>query len=170
MEEVWKDIKGYEGVYQISNFGRLKKYYKYTKQEKIIKPMVCTNEYLVACLYKNAKQKKILIHRLVAESFIPNPDNLPCVNHKDETKTNNNVDNLEWCTYKYNANYGTVKERQRNTKCIAVSQYTINGEFIKTWRSGMEAERNLSILSECIGRCCKGKQQTAGGFVWKYAK
>lgn len=169
MKECWKDIKGYEGVYQISNFGRLRKYYSYIKQERILKPMICSNKYLVACLYKNATQKKLLIHRLVAEAFIPNPNNLPCVNHKDETRTNNRVDNLEWCSQKYNLNYGTIKEKHRNRQCKAVNQYTKDGIFIKSWRSESDVQRELSILRECIGRCCKGRQTTAGGFIWKYA-
>lgn len=117
MIERWVDIKGYENMYQISNLGRIKSLQretrnrngKYIIEEKIMKPMVATNGYLIACLWKNNKQKKIVIHRLVAEAFIPNHNNYNEVNHKDEDKTNNKVDNLEWCSHKYNMNYGNVK-------------------------------------------------------------
>ena len=105
MKEKWKEIKGYEGKYWISNYGRLK------NKEQIMKPMASTNGYLIACLWKNNIQKKIVLHRLVAEAFIPNPENKPQINHKDENKENNKVDNLEWCTHKYNMNYGSVKQK-----------------------------------------------------------
>ena len=94
MVEIWADISGYEGKYQISTMGRLRS----VKSSLIMKPMVATNGYLVACLWKNNKQRKITFHRLVADTFIPNPTNLPEINHIDEDKTNNRVENLEWCS------------------------------------------------------------------------
>lgn len=112
MIETWSDIKGYENKYQISTQGRLMA----TKSGLIIKPMEATNGYLVACLWKNNRQKKILIHRLVGEAFIPNPNNLPEINHKNEDKKNNSVDNLEWCSRKYNMNYGNVKKKISESK------------------------------------------------------
>lgn len=105
--ELWLDIDGYENEYQISNYGRLKS----LKSDMIMKPMVGTNGYLSACLWKNGKQRKLSIHRLVAKGFVPNPHNYKEVNHIDEDKTNNRYDNLEWCTHKYNMNYGNVKEK-----------------------------------------------------------
>lgn len=111
MIEEWKEIKGYEGKYFISNCGRLKNQYGL-----IMKPMKCTNGYLTACLWKNNCQQKILIHRLVAEAFINNPFGYSDVNHIDENKENNVFTNLEWCTHLYNMNYGKVREKIREKK------------------------------------------------------
>ena len=107
--EIWKDIKGYEGLYQVSNLGRVKN----IKRNRLLKPLSDnTNRYLRVRLYdKNLKMRHKSVHRLVAEAFIPNPNNLPQVNHKDEDKTNNDVSNLEWCTIQYNICYGTRLER-----------------------------------------------------------
>ena len=113
--EEWKDIKNYEGLYQISNFGNVKSLKKKaghsTRCEKILKTHLDKDGYVYVTLCKNNKTHLATIHRLIAEAFIPNPDNLPQINHKDEDKTNNNIDNLEWCTCKYNINYGTRTER-----------------------------------------------------------
>jgi hypothetical protein len=109
MQETWKDIKNYEGLYQISTLGRIKSFPRKGtyKNAKILKPYKDGgNYYYVIGLHKNGKRKYKAIHRLVAETFIPNPNNYPLVNHKDENKLNNCVDNLEWCTHKYNSNYG----------------------------------------------------------------
>ena len=130
MEEEWRDIKGYEGVYQVSNFGRVKSCErevhfvkntgtKFTKhfRERILSPNLSTPGYLTVMLYKDncnggpKQSRRLQIHRLVAEAFIPNPNNYPQINHKDEDKSNNCVDNLEWCTRKYNMNYGTLPSR-----------------------------------------------------------
>lgn len=111
-EEVWKDIKNYEGLYQISTYGRVKSFPRKgaLRKEKVLKPYKDgKNYYFVVGLHKDGKKQYKLIHRLVADAFIPNPNNLPIVNHKDENKENNNVDNLEWCTYKYNSNYGNAR-------------------------------------------------------------
>lgn len=122
VEELWVDIKGYEGFYQVSNFGRVRSLPRvivrkgYVSQHfngKYLKSMIDKCGYLHVNLYKD-KLKTVKVHRLVAEAFIPNPDNLPCVNHKDEDKTNNQVDNLEWCTHAYNNSYGTHIERVAN--------------------------------------------------------
>lgn len=120
MIEIWKDINGYEGFYQISNFGNVKslarscgtKLKKYTCKERILKKRKIDGYYTVA-LYKNGKMKSFKCSRLVAQAFIPNPTNLPCVNHIDEDKYNDCVSNLEWCSIKYNSNYGSVKEKLR---------------------------------------------------------
>ena len=111
--EIWRDIKGYEGIYQISNKGRVKSLnYRRTGKEKILKPGKTKPGYLCISLYKKGEKCKCFsIHRLVAQAFLPNPDNLPIVNHKDENKLNNNVENLEWCNSEYNLNYGNRNER-----------------------------------------------------------
>lgn len=126
--EIWKDIEGYEGLYQVSNYGRIKSLarkvfvsnphftgYRHTK-EKILKQGITGMGYEFVILRKNNKNHQIYIHRLVAEAFIPNPNNFPEVNHKDENPKNNHVNNLEWCTHKYNGTYGTIKQRQRNAQ------------------------------------------------------
>ena len=113
MTEIWKNIEGYEGKYQVSNLGQVK---SMIGQEKVLHPKKHRNGHLQIGLHKDKKRKTMYIHRLVAQAFIPNPDNLPCVNHKDENPNNNNVDNLEWCTQKYNCNYGTRVDRIMETK------------------------------------------------------
>ena len=114
-KEIWRDVNGYNGKYQVSNFGRVKSLAKrvwngqnwWIQPEKILKPQVCRNGYLEVSLSDgHSNQKKHLIHRLVAAAFIPNPNNFPVVNHKDENRQNNNVENLEWCTTMYNTHYG----------------------------------------------------------------
>lgn len=104
-KELWKDVTGYENKYQISNFGRLR------NNVKIMKTMVATNGYLIACLWKNNKQKKYVVHQLVAKAFIDNPNNYKEINHIDENKKNNRMENLEWCSHKYNMNYGGIKSK-----------------------------------------------------------
>ena len=120
MQEIWKDIEGYEGYYQVSNLGRVKSLERKTKQhhnsvrtqpERILKSWIKRYESVILC--KDSKTKKVPIHRLVAKAFLPNENNLPEVNHKDENKLNNCADNLEWCTREYNINYGTAIERKR---------------------------------------------------------
>lgn len=119
--EIWKDIENYSGSYQISSLGRVKSLErdidcgtgKRRIKEKIKNGFLSDNGYLTVCLSKGPKKKTFLIHRLVATSFIPNPDNLLQINHIDEVKTNNNIENLEWCTVGYNINYGTANERRR---------------------------------------------------------
>lgn len=124
MEE-WKTIPGYEGLYEVSSYGRVRSVDRYVKylngmihlhKGKVLSPGIRSDGYLQVSLCCNGKYKTISVHRLIAQTFLPNPDNLPMINHKDEDKTNNNVDNLEWCTAKYNSNYGTSIERAINTK------------------------------------------------------
>ena len=165
--EEWKDIKGYEGRYQISSFGRVKSLnYHGEHIERILKPEITPKGYLRIDLRKNGKKGKYLIHRLVAINFIENPNNYPQVNHKDEDKTNNKVENLEWCNNSYNCNYGTFREkvsksskRKREIICITTG---------KKFNSLIEAEKEYNIKYQNISECCRGKRKTAGGYRWKY--
>lgn len=113
MEEIWKPIDGYKGLYEISTFGRVKSLVDChgIKRDKIVKPLNSRYGYLLVNLYKNKQSKSFRIHRLVAIAFIPNPLNLPFINHKDENKQNNCVENLEWCSPKYNVNYGNCRQK-----------------------------------------------------------
>ena len=131
MTEIWKNIEGYEGKYQVSNLGQVK---SMIGQEKVLHPKKHRNGHLQIGLHKDKKRTTMYIHRLVAQAFIPNPDNLPCVNHKDENPNNNNVDNLEWCTQKYNCNYGTRVDRIMETKkqqYKKIYKYSFNEYSIK---------------------------------------
>ena len=160
-KEIWKPIKGYEGLYMVSNWGRVKSI-KFGK-ERILKPVTNSSGYLLVGLYKNNIEKKYSVHRLVAEAFIPNPYNLPQLNHRDENKLNNNVDNLEWCTNEYNINYGTRTERYSKP----VLQYTLDGEFVGEWPSARECGRN-GFNQGSVSACCRGELKTHKGYIWKY--
>ena len=166
MDEIWRDIDGYKGLYQISNKGRVKSLYK--GSERILKPGWMTGGYLYVVLCKNRIKQKRKIHRLVAQAFIPNPDNKPQVNHKDENKKNNCADNLEWATAKENSNYGSRNERSGYSRSKPILQYSKSGEFIRDWQGASEVERVLGINNSHIIECCKGKLKSSGGFVWKY--
>lgn len=173
MEEIWKDIKGYEGLYQVSNLGNVKSlcYNKTKNLSKLLKPRnnkVSGDAYFIVSLCKNGIHKNFYIHRLVAEAFIANVNDLPQVNHIDEDKSNNKVSNLEWCTIEYNLNYGTRREKEARTKGISVFQYTKDGNFVKEYYSIREATRQTGITN--VGDCIRGKSKTAGGFIWKLNK
>lgn len=168
--EIWKDIKGYEGMYQISNLGRVKSFkMKKVEHEYILKPYSTKKGYLRVSLSKHNKYKGPLIHRLVATYFLDNPYNYKEVNHKDENKQNNCVDNLEWCDRKYNVLYGTAKKREANTKHkYYIEQYTINNNFIKQWKSLKEIEDNTNYKKNNIQQNCLGNTKSAYGYKWKY--
>lgn len=183
MEEIWKDIEGYEGFYQISSLGRVKSL-KFGK-EKILKPCFAKNKgYAMITLCKNGENKGFNIHRLVAKAFIPNPDNLPQVNHKDEDKSNNVVwinddgsidydkSNLEWCDEKYNCNYGTRNEKGANTRLNypTISKPVLalkNGIIYMYFKSTMQAQR-YGFNNSKISACCNGKGYTHMGYEWMY--
>lgn len=167
-KEIWKPIKGYEGLYEVSNTGKVKSLGgKRTKKYESILKQVKTNCYLQVTLCKDGKIKNCRVHRLVATAFLHNPENLPEVNHKDENKENNRVDNLEWCSRKYNNNYGTLRERMVKKLSKPVLQYTKTGEFIREWSSTHEVGKN-GFRQGNIVNCCNGKLKTAYGFIWKY--
>lgn len=174
VEEIYKDVKGYEGLYQVSNFGQiLSLNYNKTGKPKLMKPSKNKDGYLRIFLCKDGKRKMFFIHRLVAEHFIPNPDNLPEINHKDENKENNSVENLEYCNHEYNCNHGTRNERisktQTNGKCSKpVLQLSLTGDFIREWPSTMECGRNGYNFRH-IAACCRGERKTHKGFKWCYA-
>lgn len=170
--EVWKDIEGYEGLYQISSRGRVRSLkFRHTNTIRILKPYKNKKGgYLVIGLHKDKKMKLCQIQRLVAEAFIPNPDNLPQVNHKNEMdKTDNRVEALEWCDAKYNSNYGTRNQRVAEKLSKPVLQYDLEGNFIKEWASSMEVERVKGYNHSHIANCCNGKRKKACGYIWKYA-
>lgn len=171
-EEQWKPVVDYEGLYEVSNTGRVKSLnYNKTGKERLLKTDK-TGRYLRVML--GSKNGHFLVHRLVAMAFIPNPNNLPFVNHKDENKFNNCVDNLEWCTAQYNRNYGTSIQRQienqtnRKDCSKVILQYSIDGEFIREWPSGKEVQRQLGFAQTNISACCLGKYKQAYGYIWKY--
>ena len=166
MMEIWRDIEGYEGLYQISNKGRVKSL-KWGK-ERILRPGLNMSGYLVVTLCKNGVTLSKRIHRLVAEAFIPNSQNKPQVNHKDENKKNNRVENLEWMTSKENNNYGTRNERVGDSQSKPIFQYSKSGDFIREWKSAHEVERVLGIDQGNIAHCCKGRYKFAYGFIWRY--
>ena len=161
-EEIWCPIKGYEGLYEVSDQGRVKSIGY--GDDRILKSVIDKGGYLKVCLCKNGEREWCRIHRLVAKTFIPNPDNLPEVNHKDEDKENNYVQNLEWCDRKYNCNYGT--RNQRISKLVL--QFTKDGEFVREWKSSSEIEMNLGYAHQNISSCCTGKLKSAYNFIWKF--
>lgn len=163
--EKWKDVPGYEGLYQVSNLGRVKSFHRGVR---ILKPVMNSYGYYMVFLYKDGKRKEVLVSRLVAEAFIPNPDNLPLVNHKSEVKTDNSVENLEWCDACYNMNYGTRNERMSQSLSREVQCFSSDGALISSYQSTREAERKTGICSTSISKCCLGERKTAGGYKWVY--
>ena len=155
-----KDIKGYEGLYAITSCGKVWSY----RSKRFLNPSKQSTGYLAVSLCKDGTRKSYTIHRLVAEVYLPNPNNLPQVNHKDENKTHNYINNLEWCDSTYNINYGTRNKRvgrARGKTVICVETNII-------YYSPAEVEQTLGIDASSIHKCCKGKRHTAGGYHWRY--
>lgn len=173
MQEIWKDIDGFDG-YQVSNTGKVKSLnYNHTGKERILKASINTYGYKIVNLFRYGKKKNMYIHQLVARAFIPNPDNLPQVNHKDEDKTNNNVSNLEWCDGKYNCNFGTRNERV--AKAHTGVYNTKKSKSVRCVETGVifpsanEVQRQLGFVKGNICKCCNGKQyKTVGGYHWEW--
>lgn len=171
--ERWKPIEGYEGLYEISDWGRLKSCIN--GNNVILKPAKTKSGYLNCILCDGKTKKNYLLHRLVAQAFIPNPKNLPCVNHLTECKTFNHYTALEWVSYKENITYGTLSkrmsEKQTNNPKISrkINQYSLYGEFIREWPSSNEIKRTTGFHRGNITECCLGKRKTAYGFKWSYA-
>lgn len=173
-KEAWKDIPDFEGIYMVSNLGRVKSLERvvaFGKQkrivpEKILKPKKKKNGYLFVCLYKNRKAKYLHIHRLVAICFCEGYFEGADVNHKDGNKENNIAINLEWCTRSYNIRHSF--DVLNNSIAKPILQYSRNGAFIKEWKSAVSVEKELPVRARNISHCLRKEQRTAGGFVWKY--
>lgn len=159
MEE-WRDIRGYEGLYQISRNGVVRG----LTSNRPVKPYQNNNGYLKVDLYKGCKREHRYVHRLVADAYIKNVSNKSEVNHKDEDKTNNCVENLEYCDHSYNMNHGTVRQRISEK----LSKGVFCNELNRSFRSISEASRETGICLQSISLCCLGKQSTAGKLHWRF--
>lgn len=183
-DEEWRDVVGFEGLYQISNLGRVKslpliiKYQEKERQspERLRKVQKTCHGYLFVRLKKGGKNQHKTIHRMIAEAFIPNPNNYPCVNHIDSNRLNNTIKNLEWCTYAHNERWAwetndkwnkTIPKRQpMNHKWVAVGILNDKGDVIKSFKSIRSASIEMRVNITGISNCIKGKSHTAGGYKW----
>ena len=173
MEEIWKDIEGYEGLYQVSNLGRVKSlerlvFYSDGRsrvfKEQILKPSK-EYDYLYVILYKNNENKHFRIHRLVANTFIDNPNNYPYINHIDECKSNNNVNNLEWCSPKYNVNYGSCIKRRVEKQSKQI--YCLENDTM--YKSISECGRKLHLSIGNISSVLNKRRKQTKGYTFRYA-
>lgn len=200
MKEVWKNIEGFEDFYQISNIGRARSVDRIISDKngllknikgRLLKQSKYSNGYCFVGLSIDGRYVQKTIHRIVSKHFIPNPNNLPEVNHIDENKENNAAVNLEWCTHKYNCNYGTRNDRWRvtakkreivkgknnpmygkigknNPRSIQIVQYDMNGEFISEYDSAACIERKFGYNPSSIAGVAKGRYKQAYGYIWRY--
>lgn len=187
--ETWKSVDGYNGLYEVSSNGLVRSVLRkvwnpgrncYRVQyPRVLRLTVDNNGYNRVTLSKEGKIKQHLVHRLVAEAFIPNPKNLPQINHINEVTSDNRIENLEWCTNEYNCNYGNHNSNISKSQSIPVLQYTLEGKFIREWQSSREAESETGIANTNILRCCHGgfyskkrkvwvNVNKANGFIWKF--
>lgn len=179
--EIWKDIVGYEGLYQVSNRGNVMSLnYGNRGYSKRLTPKCNNKGRLWVELVRQKKKNPMLIHRLVAEAFIPNPENHPQINHKDENPKNNEVYNLEWCDAVYNNRYSMAlhPERPKTRKSTSrykkrnlskINQYDKNGGFIRQWENSRAIYLETKMSDWSISECCRGNRRSAYGFIWQYA-
>lgn len=179
MVEEWKDIQGFEECYQVSNKGKVRskdrwvkngnKSNRFVKGQEIVG---CSDKdgYKIVLLSKNNKKTHWRVHKLVATTFeLPNPNGYVEINHKDDNKENNHLDNLEWCSRSYNNTYNGKAIRTGKTQMVKIAQFSLDGKFIRNWDSAKIVERELGFCNTSINSCCRGKAHTAYGYVWKYA-
>lgn len=180
--ETWKDVVGYEGLYEVSDAGNIRSVNwgnrGYSKN-LYLKPH--TKGYLQVELFKDGTRKMFMVHRLVAQAFLNNENNLPLVNHKDENRRNNNVENLEWCDNGYNVCYslnrrGIVTGKRSNPSrhnCkrteLKIIQLTMDGCKIREWQNSRSIFLDTGMSDWSISECCRGKRKTAYGYIWRYA-
>ncbi len=178
MNEEWRPVKGYEGLYEVSDLGRVRSLnWCGSGTMKVLVLGSHSAGYKQIYLHKDGNKKPHSVHRLVAESFLPNPKNLPQVNHKDLNKTNNCVENLEWCTASQNAIHyrrnsiiavGTRSSKKRNT-CRPITQFDADGNIIGNWENCLTIKHSCGYNQTSIFECCEGKRKTAYGYIWRYA-
>lgn len=184
MVEEWRDIEGFEGLYQVSNLGEVKSLRKEralghsvkVTEEHILRPSTHRDGYLRVVLMKDHVRYTRLIHRLVAQTFISNPENKPTVNHLDEIKTHNSVDNLEWATISENTTYGNAyvervkTQKMHQPKSKVVYQYTLDKELVAKYTSAGEAARQTGVIKSGIQHCANGHRgfKTYKGYIWRY--
>lgn len=177
----WRPVPEYEDHYEVSNVGDIRSIprkgsHGFPIKGGILIGFINRNGYRLVLLYKDRKRKHNAVHRILAKTFVhnPNPQEFDCVNHIDENTLNNSADNLEWCTHKYNNNYGNRNKRiskaQRNNirQSKPVLQYTKEGEFVKEWPSVKKIKRQTNMWDGSIQKCCRGEHKTAYGYIWKY--
>ena len=160
--ETFVEIEGFEN-YEVSNLGKVRN----IKSGRILKPQLTKNGYLKHFLYKNNKQKHLLLHRIIAIAFIDNPEAKPQVNHIDENKLNNDLSNLEWCTIRENAVHGTRTKRIAEKRSKKVVQLDLNDNVLNEFESMVQAEQETGVSRRSIGRCCNGKLKSSRGFKWR---
>lgn len=173
MEE-WKGVLGYEGSYEVSNEGRVRSLERivnptrpYMRKGGLLKPNTDRDGYQRVTLFSNGARKKVGVHQLVARTFIPNLENFPIINHKDENPRNNRVENLEWCTHEYNSNYGNRNHKVSKEVSKAVTSYNPLSKEFKHY-SSMELTREDGFTPSKVSRCCNGKQRTHRGLLWEF--
>lgn len=176
--EEWMAVKGYEGYYEVSNFGNIRSVErevlckngtsKHLNSHTMSQSTHYKNGYKSVILTVGCEKKRVLVHRIVAQAFLPNPKNLPEINHIDEDKTNNRLSNLEWCTHEYNNRYGTKRERLAKRRNKSVRQFK-DGVLIAVYESATIAAKAINGTQGGVSSCCRGDFPTYKGFIWEYA-